>query len=64
MALAVIRPPQPPGASLPGGSENLTSPGSVGPAPTLGQHLMEVLEDVLGYPEERITELLISGALE
>jgi crotonobetainyl-CoA:carnitine CoA-transferase CaiB-like acyl-CoA transferase len=40
------------------------TPGSVGPAPTLGQHLMEVLEDVLGYPEERITELLISGALE
>jgi formyl-CoA transferase len=40
------------------------TPGAVGPAPTLGQHLMEVLEDVLGYSEERITELLVSGALE
>jgi crotonobetainyl-CoA:carnitine CoA-transferase CaiB-like acyl-CoA transferase len=40
------------------------TPGRVGPAPTLGQHLMPVLEDILGYDEEHIVELLVSGALE
>jgi crotonobetainyl-CoA:carnitine CoA-transferase CaiB-like acyl-CoA transferase len=40
------------------------TPGVVGPAPTLGQHVMTVLEDILGYDQERVTELLISGALE
>lgn len=32
--------------------------------PTLGQHTSQVLTDVLGYPEERFVELLVSGAME
>ena len=40
------------------------TPGRVGPPPTLGQHLFDVLQDVLGYDEDRISELLVSGALE
>ena len=35
-----------------------------GPAPTMGQHTQTVLTDVLGYDDERMVELLISGALE
>ncbi len=41
------------------------SPG--GPAwggPTLGQHTDTVLRDLLGYDDDRITELVIAGALE
>jgi crotonobetainyl-CoA:carnitine CoA-transferase CaiB-like acyl-CoA transferase len=32
--------------------------------PVLGQHLHEVLTDILGYGDERIAELIIAGALE
>lgn len=32
-------------------------------APTLGEHTVEVLRDVLGYDERRIAELLSSGAV-
>ena len=32
--------------------------------PTYGQHTDEVLRDLLGYDDERITELAIAGALE
>jgi crotonobetainyl-CoA:carnitine CoA-transferase CaiB-like acyl-CoA transferase len=32
--------------------------------PTLGEHLSEVLHDLLGYPEERISDLVIAGVLE
>jgi len=41
------------------------SPG--GPAwggPTLGQHTEEVLRDLLGYDDDRITDLVLAGALE
>ena len=40
------------------------TPGTVGPAPTLGQHLLPVLREILGYDEDRITELVVAGALE
>ncbi len=40
------------------------TPGRVGAAPTLGQHLWPVLQEVLGYDDDRISELLVSGALE
>ncbi|MEM7094600.1 MAG: CoA transferase [Actinomycetota bacterium] len=42
-------------------SRNTTS---VGSPPTMGQHTSTVLTDVLGYDDERMVELLISGALE
>ena len=29
-----------------------------------GQHLSEVLTDILGYDDERIAELIVAGALE
>jgi crotonobetainyl-CoA:carnitine CoA-transferase CaiB-like acyl-CoA transferase len=32
--------------------------------PVFGQHLPEVLTDILGYDDERIAELVIAGALE
>jgi crotonobetainyl-CoA:carnitine CoA-transferase CaiB-like acyl-CoA transferase len=32
--------------------------------PTLGQHTFDVLTEILGYDDERFTELLISGAIE
>ncbi|MEW6476613.1 MAG: CoA transferase [Actinomycetota bacterium] len=32
--------------------------------PTLGEHLFEVLHDVLGYPEERISDLVMTGVFE
>ncbi|HVW35477.1 MAG TPA: CoA transferase, partial [Acidimicrobiia bacterium] len=32
--------------------------------PTLNEHLLEVLHDLLGYSEDRVTELLIAGILE
>lgn len=35
-----------------------------GTAPTLGRDTEQVLAEILGYPEERITELVIAGALE
>ncbi len=37
---------------------------AAGPAPTMGQHTQTVLSDVLGYDDDRMVELLISGALE
>lgn len=40
------------------------TPASAGPIPTMGQHNTEVLTDILGYDDERMVELLISGALE
>lgn len=40
------------------------TPASAGPVPTMGQHNTEVLTDILGYDDERMVELLISGALE
>ena len=40
------------------------TPASVGAAPTLGEHLFPVLQEILGYDEDRISELLVSGALE
>jgi crotonobetainyl-CoA:carnitine CoA-transferase CaiB-like acyl-CoA transferase len=33
-------------------------------APTIGQHTYEVLTDILGYSDDRFSELLVSGALE
>jgi crotonobetainyl-CoA:carnitine CoA-transferase CaiB-like acyl-CoA transferase len=41
-----------------------TPPDVAFPGPMLGQHTMEVLTELLGYPEDRIVELLGSGALE
>jgi benzylsuccinate CoA-transferase BbsF subunit len=40
------------------------TPARIGPAPILGQHGLEVLESILGYDHERISRLLVSGALE
>ncbi len=40
------------------------TPGTVGPPPTMGQHLLAVLGDTLGYDDDRISELLAAGALE
>jgi crotonobetainyl-CoA:carnitine CoA-transferase CaiB-like acyl-CoA transferase len=40
------------------------TPARVTAAPTIGQHLMVVLEDILGYDADRITDLLVAGALE
>jgi crotonobetainyl-CoA:carnitine CoA-transferase CaiB-like acyl-CoA transferase len=40
------------------------TPARIGPAPTLGQHSLPVLEEILGYDEDRITGLLVSGALQ
>jgi crotonobetainyl-CoA:carnitine CoA-transferase CaiB-like acyl-CoA transferase len=39
------------------------TPAEIGPAPTLGQHMLPVLETILGYDQDRITGLLVSGAL-
>jgi len=35
-----------------------------GPGPTLGQHTVEILTEMLGYDEDRLVALLTSGALE
>lgn len=40
------------------------TPSTVGSAPTLGQHTSQVLTDVLGYSEEKMIELLLSGGME
>ena len=40
------------------------TPARVGQPPTLGQHTAEVLTDILGYDEDRMISLLISGAME
>ena len=41
------------------------TPASVETAgPTFGQHVNEILEDLLGYDEERFVELVVSGALQ
>jgi benzylsuccinate CoA-transferase BbsF subunit len=40
------------------------TPAEVGPAPTLGQHVLPVLETILGYDQDRIFRLLACGALE
>lgn len=40
------------------------TPAVLRPCPTLGQHNSFVLEEILGYSEDEITELVISGAIE
>jgi crotonobetainyl-CoA:carnitine CoA-transferase CaiB-like acyl-CoA transferase len=40
------------------------TPAEIGPAPTLGQHALPVLQTILGYDQDRITRLLVSGALQ
>jgi benzylsuccinate CoA-transferase BbsF subunit len=40
------------------------TPAVVRPPPTLGQHLLPVLSEILGYDEDRISDLLAAGALE
>ena len=40
------------------------TPTTVGSPPTLGEHTAEVLTGILGYSDERMVELLISGGLE
>jgi benzylsuccinate CoA-transferase BbsF subunit len=40
------------------------TPAGIGAAPTIGQHVLPVLETICGYDQDRITELLVSGALE
>ncbi len=42
----------------------LSTPATVRRPPTLGEHTMEVLTDILGYDDQRITELLVAGALD
>jgi hypothetical protein len=37
--------------------------GGPGPGPALGEHNDRVLREVLGYDEDRITDLVIAGAL-
>ena len=34
-----------------------------GPAPLVGEHSHQILQEILGYDEDRITELVIAGAL-
>ena len=34
------------------------------PGPMLGQHTTEVLADILGYDDDKVVELVLSGALE
>jgi benzylsuccinate CoA-transferase BbsF subunit len=41
-----------------------TPPQVAWPGPTMGQHTMQVLTEILGYDDDRITELLVSGVLE
>jgi crotonobetainyl-CoA:carnitine CoA-transferase CaiB-like acyl-CoA transferase len=40
------------------------TPAEIGPAPTLGQHLLPLLETILGYEQDQITRVLMSGALQ
>ena len=40
------------------------TPARVGQPPTLGQHTTEVLTEILGYDEDRMISVLISGAME
>ena len=40
------------------------TPAHAGSPPTLGQHTAHVLTDILGYNDERMVQLLISGGLE
>ena len=40
-----------------------TPPGPAWAGPTVGQHSDWVLREVLGYDDDRITELVIAGAL-
>lgn len=40
------------------------TPARVGSPPTLGQHTSTVLTDILGYDDEKMVQLLISGGLE
>ena len=35
-----------------------------GAAPSLGEHTIDVLREVLGYDDDRIADLVISGAIE
>ena len=41
-----------------------TPPEARSPGPFIGEHSQQVLTDILGYDDDRFTELLISGALE
>jgi crotonobetainyl-CoA:carnitine CoA-transferase CaiB-like acyl-CoA transferase len=40
------------------------TPARPGPCPTLGQHNAHVLSEILGLPDDEITELIIAGAIE
>ena len=40
------------------------TPARPGPCPTLGQHNSHVLAEILGLPDEEITDLVIAGAIE
>ena len=40
------------------------TPGVVGPPPALGQHVLPVLTEILGYDADRVSELVASGAFE
>jgi benzylsuccinate CoA-transferase BbsF subunit len=39
------------------------TPAEIGPPPTLGQHVVPILETILGYDQDHITRILVSGAL-
>lgn len=41
-----------------------STPARPGPCPTLGQHNAFVLGEILGLPDDEITELIIAGAIE
>ena len=41
-----------------------STPARPGPCPTLGQHNAFVLSEILGLPDDEITELIIAGAIE
>jgi crotonobetainyl-CoA:carnitine CoA-transferase CaiB-like acyl-CoA transferase len=40
------------------------TPGAVGPPPALGQHVLPVLTEILGYNADRVSALLAAGAFE
>jgi crotonobetainyl-CoA:carnitine CoA-transferase CaiB-like acyl-CoA transferase len=41
-----------------------STPARPGPCPTLGQHNALVLGEILGLPDDEVTELIIAGAIE
>jgi len=50
-------------AEGPNGVYSRTTPYPAWAGPTVGQHTDEVLHDILGYDDDRTTNLVIAGAI-